>query len=85
MERSTSRKIFFGTVISTKMDKTIVVNVELKKLHSRYHKLIITHKKYHVHDEKNEAHDGDVVEFMETRPLSKTVKYCLTQIKELKK
>lgn len=69
-----SKKILTGFVISDKMDKTIVVNVETKSKHSLYKKLVITHKKYHAHDENNECKVGDFVEIIETRPLSATKK-----------
>lgn len=75
-----SRKVFTGTVVSTKMDKTIVVEVERKYLHPLYKKQVISHKKYHVHDEKKEAKLGDVVRIVETRPLSKTKFYRLQKV-----
>ncbi|MDR0857154.1 MAG: 30S ribosomal protein S17 [Mycoplasmataceae bacterium] len=77
-----TRRVFVGEVISTKMNKTIVVEVERKGLHPLYHKLVISHKKYHVHDEENKAQVGDIVEIMETRPLSKTKFYRLVKIRQ---
>ncbi|MDR1850691.1 MAG: 30S ribosomal protein S17 [Mycoplasmataceae bacterium] len=77
-----SRKTFSGIVVSTKMQKTIVVKVERKTTHPRFKKLVISHKKYHVHDEKNEAQVGDKVVIIETRPLSKTKFYRLVKIVE---
>ncbi|MDE7433834.1 MAG: 30S ribosomal protein S17 [Mycoplasmoidaceae bacterium] len=79
MERN-NRKLLRGTVVSTKMNKTIVVEVERKYLHPLYKKQVISHKKYHVHDEKQEAKVGDVVRIVETRPLSKTKTYRLQKI-----
>ncbi len=79
MERNT-RKVFSGIVVSTKMNKTIVVNVERKYLHPLYKKQVISHKKYHVHDEKQEAKVGDFVRIIETRPISKTKFYRLQKI-----
>ena len=76
MERN-SRKVFAGIVVSTKMNKTIVVEVERKYLHPLYKKQVISHKKYHVHDEKQEAKVGDTVRIIETRPISKTKFYRL--------
>ena len=70
--RDSKRKILQGTVVSDKMQKTIVVQVETKSKHRLYKKLVITHKKYHAHDEKEECKIGDFVEIMETRPLSAT-------------
>lgn len=67
-----SKKVLMGIVVSNKMAKTIVVNVETKTKHPLYKKLVITHKKYHAHDEKNECKVGDFVEIIETRPLSAT-------------
>ncbi|MDR0340705.1 MAG: 30S ribosomal protein S17 [Mycoplasmataceae bacterium] len=75
-----NKKTFIGTVLSNKMTKTIVVDVETKSLHPLYRKLIVRNKKYHVHDEKNTANVGDFVQFKETRPLSATKKYILTKI-----
>lgn len=66
------RKVLVGVVASDKMQKTITVNVERKSKHPLYKKLVITHKKYHAHDEKEEAKVGDKVEIVECRPLSKT-------------
>ncbi len=79
MERN-SRKVFAGIVVSTKMNKTIVVEVERKYLHPLYKKQVISHKKYHVHDEKQEAKVGDAVRIIETRPISKTKFYRLQKI-----
>lgn len=79
MERN-SRKVFAGVVVSTKMNKTIVVEVERKYLHPLYKKQVISHKKYHVHDEKQEAKVGDFVRIIETRPISKTKFYRLQKI-----
>ncbi|GMO16542.1 MAG: 30S ribosomal protein S17 [Mycoplasmoidaceae bacterium] len=84
MERKAgeTRKSFIGIVTSTKMQKTIVVKVETKFMHPKFKKLVISHKKYHVHDEDSLAHDGDRVLFIETRPLSATKKYRLVKIVE---
>ncbi|MDR0752521.1 MAG: 30S ribosomal protein S17 [Mycoplasmataceae bacterium] len=75
-------KTFQGVVISDKMNKTIVVNVERKFLHPKLGKLVISHKKYHAHDEKEEAKIGDKVTICETKPLSKTKFYRLLKITE---
>ena len=79
MERN-SRKFFTGTVVSDKMDKTIVVAVDTFGTHRIYKKRVKKTTKFHVHDEQNQAHVGDLVRFMETRPLSKTVKYVLVEV-----
>ena len=71
-----------GVVVSNKMEKTIVVAVRWKEKHPIYGKFVNKTRKFHVHDEKNEAGIGDTVRIMETRPLSKTVRWRLTQIIE---
>ena len=81
MERNL-RKERQGVVVSNKMDKTIVVAVKWKEKHPIYGKFVNKTRKFHVHDEKNEAGIGDTVRIMETRPLSKTVRWRLTQIIE---
>ena len=72
MERNL-RKERVGVVVSNKMEKTIVVAVRWKEKHPIYGKFVNKTRKFHVHDEKNEAGIGDTVRIMETRPLSKTV------------
>ena len=83
MERTT-RKTFTGTVVSTKMDKTIVVSVDTYRKHRLYGKRVKQTAKFHAHDENNEAQTGDVVKIMETRPLSATKKFRLIEIVEKK-
>ena len=83
MERN-SRKFFQGTVVSDKMDKTIVVSVDTFDVHKIYKKRVKKSTKFHVHDENNTAKVGDVVQFMETRPLSKTVCYTLVKVVKVK-
>ena len=80
--RAATRRTISGVVISDKNDKTIVVLVETYKRHSKYGKRVKYAKKYYAHDENNEAKVGDVVEIMETRPLSKTKRYRLVRIVE---
>ena len=82
METRNLRKERQGVVVSNKMDKTIVVAVKWKEKHPIYGKFVNKTRKFHVHDEKNEAGIGDTVRIMETRPLSKTVRWRLTQIIE---
>ena len=79
MERS-NRKVFRGTVVSDKMDKTVTVLVETNKNHPLYGKRVKYSKKYKAHDELNEAKQGDVVEIMETRPLSATKRFRLVKV-----
>lgn len=82
METRNLRKERVGEVVSNKMDKTIVVAVKWKEKHPIYGKFVNKTRKFHVHDEKNECGIGDTVRIMETRPLSKTVRWRLTQIIE---
>jgi len=82
METRNLRKERVGVVTSTKMDKTITVAVKWKEKHPIYGKFVNKTKKFHVHDEKNECGVGDTVRFMETRPMSKTIRWRLTQIIE---
>ena len=81
MERS-NRKVYRGTVVSDKMDKTITVIVETKKTHPLYGKRVKYSKKFKAHDENNEARMGDKVEIMATRPLSATKRFRLVKIVE---
>ena len=81
MERNT-RKSYIGVVVSDKMDKTITVQLETKKKHPMYSKQVKYSKKYKAHDEKNEATMGDLVEIMETRPLSATKNFRLIRVIE---
>ncbi|MGL5540414.1 MAG: 30S ribosomal protein S17 [Erysipelotrichaceae bacterium] len=81
MERS-NRKVYRGTVVSDKMDKTITVVVETTKTHPLYGKRVKYSKKFKAHDELNEAKMGDKVEIMETRPLSATKRFRLVKVIE---
>ncbi|MGL4647190.1 MAG: 30S ribosomal protein S17 [Mycoplasmoidaceae bacterium] len=80
--QTVNKKVLVGIVVSDKMDKTIVVNVETRAKHKLYDKLVITHKKYHAHDEKEVCKIGDKVKIIETRPLSKTKRWRLHKIME---
>lgn len=82
MENTNNRKVFTGTVVSDKNDKTITVLVTTYKKHPLYSKRVISSKKFRAHDEKNEAHTGDVVKITESRPLSKTKRFRLIEIVE---
>ncbi len=81
MERS-NRKVYRGTVVSDKMDKTITVVIETTKTHPLYGKRVKYSKKFKAHDELNEAKLGDKVEIMETRPLSATKRFRLVKVTE---
>lgn len=76
------RKIRSGYVVSDKMDKTITVELEQRSTHPLYGKVVRSNRKVKAHDEKNEAHVGDFVSIMETRPLSKTKRWRLDSIVE---
>lgn len=71
-----------GTVASDKMDKTIVVEITLRKLHPLYKKYVTRSKRIKAHDEKNEAHVGDTVRVIECRPLSRDKRWRLAEIVE---
>lgn len=81
-ERTTRRKVREGVVVSDKMDKTIVVAVEDRVKHPLYGKVMTKTIRLKVHDEKNEAGQGDRVRVMETRPLSATKRWRLVEIVE---
>ncbi|AJQ29211.1 MULTISPECIES: 30S ribosomal protein S17 [Pelosinus] len=82
MSERNDRKVKFGKVISDKMDKTIVVAIERLVQHPLYKKSIKKTVKFKAHDENNESHIGDIVEVMETRPLSKDKRWRVTKIIE---
>jgi small subunit ribosomal protein S17 len=69
-----------GEVVSTKMQKTIVVEVEMRKAHPKYKRIIRSTKKFYAHDEQSSARMGDVVRIRETRPLSKLKRWNLEEI-----
>ena len=81
-EERNSRKVRQGIVVSAAGEKTIVVKVTDRKPHPIYGKMITSSKKFHAHDENNEAGVGDVVRIMETRPLSKIKRWRLVNIIE---
>jgi small subunit ribosomal protein S17 len=82
MEKRNLRKEKVGTVTSDKMDKTVVVIVERKIKHPKYGKFIKRSSKFFAHDEKNEAHTGDLVRISETRPMSKNKCWRLVAVVE---
>ena len=69
-----------GVVVSTKMQKTIVVEIEMRKAHPKYKRVIKSNKKFYAHDEQNSARLGDVVRIREARPLSKLKRWTLEEI-----
>ena len=80
--RTTQRKIREGVVVSTKMDKTVVVAVIDRVRHPRYGKTMQRTSHLYAHDEANDAHEGDRVRIAETRPLSKLKHWRVTEILE---
>ncbi|MBD3419580.1 MAG: 30S ribosomal protein S17 [Chitinivibrionales bacterium] len=75
MSERNARKTRIGTVVSDKMEKSVVVNVQRQITHSKYGKIIRENKRYVAHDEQNECSIGDKVRIIETRPLSKTKRW----------
>jgi small subunit ribosomal protein S17 len=69
-----------GLVVSTKMQKTIVVEIEMRKAHPKYKRVMKSNKKFYAHDELNSARVGDVVRIREARPLSKLKRWSLEEI-----
>ena len=82
MEERNLRKVMVGTVVSNKMDKTVVVAVKTNVKHDVYSKIVKRTYKLKAHDENNECGIGDRVKVMETRPLSKDKRWRLVQIME---
>jgi len=82
MSERNQRKAYTGHVVSDKMDKTITVVVETTKVARLYGKRIKSTKKFKVHDENNQAKNGDFVSIAETRPLSKSKRFRLVEVIE---
>jgi small subunit ribosomal protein S17 len=80
MEERGNRKSLEGVVVSDKMDKTRVIKVTRSVLHPFYKKVMTKSKKFHAHDEANEAHEGDLVEIVSTRPLSKLKRWRIVRV-----
>lgn len=74
------RKHVQGVVVSDRMDKTIVVQVERTTAHPRYHKVLRVRRKYYAHDQDNQAKIGDTVEIASTRPLSRLKRWRLVRV-----
>ena len=79
MEKTT-RKTVMGLVVSNKMDKTVVVQVERKFTHPKFKKVVKSTRKLSVHDERNECCLGGFISIRETRPLSKTKRWRLVEV-----
>jgi small subunit ribosomal protein S17 len=81
MDRA-NRKVRVGIVVSDSRDKTVTVEVRDAKRHPRYGKTVPVRSKFHVHDETNDAHVGDTVRIVETRPLSKSKRWRIEEVVE---
>ena len=82
MEERNLRKVMIGTVLSNKMDKTVVVAVQRNVSHEKYGKTVKTTYKLKAHDEENVCQIGDKVKVMETRPLSKDKRWRVVEVLE---
>lgn len=80
MEERNRRKVRVGTVVSDKMDKTVVITIERQFKHPLYGKVVKKSTKFKAHDENNQCKVGDVVKIMETRPLSATKRWRVMEI-----
>ncbi|OGQ92551.1 MAG: 30S ribosomal protein S17 [Deltaproteobacteria bacterium RIFOXYA12_FULL_61_11] len=80
MESVSKKKTLIGTVTSNKMDKSCVVTISRKFKHARYGKFITRSRSFMAHDEANQVQVGDVVEIIETRPLSKCKTWRVTKV-----
>jgi small subunit ribosomal protein S17 len=76
------RKVRQGTVVSSKPDKTITVQIEIARRHPTYEKVVRRSATLHAHDERNEANEGDIVRVVESRPLSRTKRWRLVEVLE---
>lgn len=81
-ETTSSKRTLIGRVVSDKMEKTVTVLVERKVKHPMYGKVMVRSKKYHAHNEGNSAKAGDLVEIVETRPVSRTKTWAVTSVLE---
>ena len=82
MSERNERKVKIGKVVSDKMDKTVVVAIQDLEQHELYKKAVKKTVKFKAHDENNDAHVGDTVSIMETRPLSKDKRWRVVEIVE---
>lgn len=81
-ETTSIKRTLIGRVVSDKMDKTVTVLVERKVKHPMYGKVMVRSKKYHAHNDGNTAKAGDLVEIIETRPVSRTKTWAVTSVLE---
>ena len=81
-ETTSSKRALVGRVVSDKMEKTVTVLIERKVKHPMYGKVMVRSRKYHAHNEGNLAKAGDLVEIVETRPVSRTKSWAVTTVLE---
>ena len=81
-ETTSNKRTLVGRVVSDKMEKTVTVLIERKVKHPMYGKIMVRSKKYHAHNEGNSARAGDLVEIVETRPISRTKAWSVTTVLE---
>jgi small subunit ribosomal protein S17 len=79
-ETTSSKRALVGRVVSDKMEKTVTVLIERKVKHPMYGKVMVRSRKYHAHNEGNLAKAGDLVEIVETRPVSRTKSWAVTNV-----
>lgn len=79
-ETTSSKRALVGRVVSDKMEKTVTVLIERKVKHPMYGKVMVRSRKYHAHNENNLAKAGDLVEIVETRPVSRTKSWAVTNV-----
>ena len=79
-QQETFKRTLTGIVVSAKSAKTVVVKVDRKTMHPKYNKFVTTSKKFHAHDEKSEAQEGNTVEIIEARPYSELKRFELLKI-----
>jgi small subunit ribosomal protein S17 len=77
-----TRRVRQGVVVSDKAQKTITVRIDVARRHRRYEKIVRSSSTVHAHDENNDAHEGDVVRVIESRPLSRTKRWALVDVLE---
>jgi small subunit ribosomal protein S17 len=77
-----ARRVRQGIVVSDKAEKTITVRIDVARRHRRYEKIVRSSSTVHAHDENNDAHEGDVVRVIESRPLSRTKRWALVDVVE---
>jgi len=77
-----TRRVRQGVVVSNKAEKTITVRIDFARRHRRYEKIVRSSSTVHAHDENNDAHEGDVVRVIESRPLSRTKRWALVDVVE---